>query len=99
MDQQLPPSLDAKFEESFANLLSQNGVLGAIAVDKNGLCLAAKGTASRLSAGYQHNLIENATKLSKTGEHPLVVIETDTCNIFLKKQGDEGTSLGIYKVV
>jgi len=91
-----PPAMDQQLEEVMANILSQSGVVGAIASDKHGLCLCSKGKAPSEASGFLSSIANKARGLSKKGEEPTVCIETESNNIFIQTQ-DEMT-IGIYKI-
>jgi len=74
-------------------------VVGAVVADKDGLCIAAQGSASKTSAGLLSSISIQANQLS-TGASldsmsPVVIIETEDTCVFVKTDSDVTTA--IYK--
>jgi predicted regulator of Ras-like GTPase activity (Roadblock/LC7/MglB family) len=101
LDKSFEPSLtlkmDSQLEEALSSLGTQNGVIGSLCADKNGLCLLAHGSAPPAAAGLLASLATRAKQLSKDKEDPVAVcLETESSTVLIRKEGD--ITLAIYKI-
>ncbi|XP_045165339.1 ragulator complex protein LAMTOR5 homolog [Mercenaria mercenaria] len=71
------------------------GVAGVICTDEHGLCLGAKGIATRESAGHIANIAESAARLNPNMPNPVISIEGEGGSILIKKE--DNITMGIYK--
>jgi len=83
-------------QESISNILAQPGVVGVLSADGNGLCLNAQGNAPAAASGFGRSLAVRAKQLAGNG-HPIVVVETDSTNIFIKEHDNITTA--VYKII
>ncbi|KJE91372.1 hypothetical protein CAOG_002515 [Capsaspora owczarzaki ATCC 30864] len=75
------------------NKIHQDGALGVVAADRQGLCLAARGTGTSSAASFVSLLAQRAKSLSSTAESPVVVIEADHFNVLISQQSDVTTAI------
>ncbi|XP_071817807.1 ragulator complex protein LAMTOR5-like [Apostichopus japonicus] len=69
--------------------MNQQGVVGVICTDSQGLCLGAEGTASPHSAGVIAALALQAMQLSpEQSSAPVVCLESDKGNVLIKSHND-----------
>jgi len=87
--------MEQQLQESVSNILSQPGVVGVLSSDANGLCLNAQGNTPSTASGFARSLAVRAKQLG-TG-HPIVVVETDSTNIFIKEHDNITTA--VYKII
>lgn len=71
--------------------LEKPGVLGVMAVDKQGLCLHAEGSATGASAGAIGEISKHA--LTLCGDGAVVTIETPQSKVLLSRVEDVTTAL------
>lgn len=74
-------------------VMNKPGVTGVLCADENGLCLASKGTADRLTSGSLVNLMQYAKKLEPAV--PVVALESESKEILLRTDG--GFTLAILR--
>jgi len=79
--------MDNQFTELLNQITSEPGVTGILCSDKNGLCLAARGTGNLNTSGYLTSILKRAQKISEE-EDPTIQIETDSSNVLIKSNGD-----------
>ncbi|XP_002732159.1 ragulator complex protein LAMTOR5 homolog [Saccoglossus kowalevskii] len=86
-------SLDKQLDDT----MNVHGVVGVLAADHQGLCLASKGNAQVSGAGLMSSLAEAGKQLSSDEQKcPVVCLESDTCNILIKSH--DNVTMAIYKV-
>ncbi|KAF2073637.1 hypothetical protein CYY_005056 [Polysphondylium violaceum] len=88
--------MDNQLLDTFSQISSQSGVLGFVCADENGLCLKAQGTCQSSTSGSYKSLMDKAKILADREESPLIVIETDTSNIFI--QNNQNITLAVSKL-
>jgi len=88
--------MEQLLQESVSNILSQPGVVGVLSADGNGLCLNAQGNAPATASGFAKSLAVHAKQLPGSGR-PIVVVETDSTNIFIKDHNNITTA--VYKII
>ncbi|XP_041347815.1 ragulator complex protein LAMTOR5-like [Gigantopelta aegis] len=72
------------------------GVTGVLCTDKNGLCLAAKGTAKKQTSGPISALARQAKDVSsQAGTSPVVCIESETGSVLIKSE--DGLTVAVFK--
>ncbi|WAR25722.1 LTOR5-like protein [Mya arenaria] len=71
------------------------GIAGVICTDEHGLCLGAKGVATRETSGHIANIAESAARLNPNLPPPVIAIESEGGSILIKKEGT--ITMGIYK--
>lgn len=71
------------------------GVAGVLCTDGHGLCLGAKGIATREAAGHIANIAESAARLNPNSASPVIAIEADGGSILIKKE--DNVTMAIYK--
>ncbi|KAG8201972.1 hypothetical protein JTE90_027445 [Oedothorax gibbosus] len=76
------------------DVVNKPGVTGVLCADENGLCLASKGTADRLTAGSLVNLMQYAKKLEPNAV-PVVALESESKEILVRTDG--GFTLAIMR--
>ena len=88
--------MESDLENAVCELMQERGVVGVICTNKEGLALAVDG-ASEVHAGVVSKLAQEAAKLyPEIDQSPIVVLESDTCNLLIRSC--EGTTTGIFKV-
>lgn len=65
--------MERELDEKMDNIMTKRGVVGAICVDKRGLCLSAKGVANPNFGGVLSSLADHARKLEPSGTDSLLV--------------------------
>jgi len=65
--------MERELDEKMDNIMTKRGVVGAICVDKRGLCLSAKGVANPNFGGVLSSLADHARKLEPSGTETLLV--------------------------
>jgi len=65
--------MERELDEKMNNIMTKRGVVGAICVDKRGLCLSAKGVANPNFGGVLSSLADHARKLEPSGTDSLLV--------------------------
>eukprot|EP01118_Nematostelium_gracile_P000291 TRINITY_DN10287_c0_g1_i1.p1 TRINITY_DN10287_c0_g1~~TRINITY_DN10287_c0_g1_i1.p1 ORF type:complete len:102 (-),score=19.40 TRINITY_DN10287_c0_g1_i1:69-341(-) len=88
--------MDSELEKTLQSINSQNGVLGTLCADVNGLCLMALGSAPSQAAGSLTAIINRAKSLSPNEEPQVVVLETESSTVLIRKEGD--ITLGVFKI-
>eukprot|EP01114_Cavostelium_apophysatum_P024761 TRINITY_DN9813_c0_g2_i1.p1 TRINITY_DN9813_c0_g2~~TRINITY_DN9813_c0_g2_i1.p1 ORF type:complete len:100 (-),score=8.79 TRINITY_DN9813_c0_g2_i1:308-571(-) len=78
--------MDAQLNQTVTQIMSQNGVVGVICTDKNGLSLASKGKVTTDMAGFVYGISSRAKQLGS--DDPVILIETDSSNILIRNQDD-----------
>eukprot|EP01132_Coremiostelium_polycephalum_P005969 gene5969-7435_t len=88
--------MDKQLSETLSQCTtSQNGVIGMICTDENGLCLKSHGSCQSSTAGFYKSLVDKAKLLNKN-EAPNICIETDSSNIFI--QQNDKITLALFKL-
>eukprot|EP00700_Malawimonas_jakobiformis_P000542 EC718858.1.p1 GENE.EC718858.1~~EC718858.1.p1 ORF type:complete len:107 (+),score=4.24 EC718858.1:25-321(+) len=82
------PALEKDLLSRVGELMSQPAVKGVLIADGNGLCLIAQGDLQAKSSGYLASVALRAQELvGSEAEAPTVCVESDTCNIYVRKEG------------
>jgi len=89
--------MEHNLQESISNILSQPGVVGIVCADANGLCLNAQGSAQAGASGFVKSLAQRAKTISSSHSNPIVCVETETTNIFIKDHDNITTA--VYKII
>jgi len=89
--------LDGSFDKALAALSHESGVVGVSAVDRNGLCVSAKGSATAASSGYIRSLASRAQELAPSdADKPSICVETESANIFIRDE--DNLTVAIYRI-
>jgi len=88
--------MEKVLDKCLSDTMNIPGIVGIICADSQGLCLQCKGKVSNHSAGLVTYLAETAAKLEpQSKEKPVIILESDTTNVFIKSVGNVTTA--IYK--
>lgn len=89
--------MEANLNTEIEETMNQQGVVGVICTDSQGLCLAAEGSASPHSAGVITALAQQASQLSpEQSTSPVVCLESDKGNVLVKTHNH--INVAIYKL-
>jgi len=89
---EMEKNLDAHMDK----LMNTKAVTGVLCANDDGLCLQARGTLQKESAGVMCELIHLATKLEPSNAtKPVVCLESDTTQIMICSEGK--TTLAVHK--
>ncbi|EFA09095.1 hypothetical protein TcasGA2_TC006817 [Tribolium castaneum] len=79
-------------------VVSRAGVFGCVFVDRQGLCLGAKGKTSTESAGLIAAIAEQAAKLEPHSGDPIIKLESDNKDCLIFRPTSTGTvTAAVYK--
>jgi len=68
-------------------ICSTPDVLGCIFTDQQGLCIGAKGKASKESAGYITAIADQAARIEPNNKMPIITLENDNQICMIQKTG------------
>jgi hypothetical protein len=92
--------MEKALKKELDEVMAQPSVIGVLLADNSGLCISAQGSASSSCAGLVSALVSQAEQLRKSeasapSATPVVVLETDSCQMIMKSSG--GITTAIYK--
>ncbi|XP_074646659.1 ragulator complex protein LAMTOR5 homolog [Tubulanus polymorphus] len=74
----------------------QQGVLGTVCTDRQGLCLTSSGYNNPINAGLIHAIAQQVESLHPDiSRTPVISLQSDGCNLLIKSHNK--ATLGVYK--